>query len=97
MSSVYNKLTQIALEDEVITEEEATLLETILSSIEKYNDVLENALEDGIITENEQNGLLQAREAIYQSAYSTAMEDEKLSADEIKLLESLTSILKQLS
>ncbi|MFX1439427.1 MAG: MFS transporter [Promethearchaeota archaeon] len=91
---VWSQLRETALEDNVITEEEGNLIETIVLDVRAYGEALEKAIEDDKIEREEQVVLMQARERIWIEAHNKAMINGTLSSDAKQILMTLTNLLQ---
>ncbi|MFX1261852.1 MAG: MFS transporter [Promethearchaeota archaeon] len=91
---VWSQLRETALEDNVITEEEGNLIETIVLDVRAYGEALEKAIEDDKIDPEEQDVLMQARERIWIEAHNKAMINGTLSNDAKQILMTLTNLLQ---
>ncbi|MFW9961834.1 MAG: hypothetical protein ACFFDV_12515, partial [Candidatus Thorarchaeota archaeon] len=92
--SIWSQLREIALEDKVINQEEANLIDAIVLDIRAYGDVLEQALKDGKINEEEQESLFKARDRIWVEANNMAAKQVELSDDLKAILSKLAELLE---
>ncbi len=83
------QLIEKAKEDEIITEEEAKIIEIAENNIKEYETVLNKALEDGLIDQEERNNLIALEEKLMEETYFQAINDNILDDDEILLLKTL--------
>jgi MFS family permease len=93
---IWSQLRETALRDQVISEEEGTLIDRIVLDVRAYGEVLGKALEDGEIDKTEQQLLLTARERIWVEASNLAGEPGELSEEIEEILGRLTDLLKYL-
>jgi hypothetical protein len=89
MKKAIGRITEKAREDNIITEEEKLILDSVKEAVERYEEALEKALEDNIITPEEKAMLADLEERIYSEAYFSAMDDGVLDKDELLLLKTL--------
>ncbi|RMG31004.1 MAG: hypothetical protein D6732_15460 [Methanobacteriota archaeon] len=96
LKRLWDILKEAALEDQIITHEEANMLDRITDNLLEYALVLDRAWEDGIITEEERDFLKQAREQIWNEAYDEVLKDNIISTDEERLLHALLKVIHHL-
>ncbi len=84
-----------AMEDGIITQEEAAILEAVETNLAKYEKLVEDAAEDGIITQDEKNQLIDFEEKIMSDAYFVADEDNQVSKDEAELIKVLIKVIDE--
>lgn len=96
MKKVWEILKSAALADNIITEEEANVLDQITENLLEYALVLDKAWEDGIITEEEKEFLKAARDQIWENAYEEVIKDREISMDEHRILEALLKVVHYL-
>ncbi|MFW9842773.1 MAG: hypothetical protein ACFFES_17935, partial [Candidatus Thorarchaeota archaeon] len=93
---IWNQLRETALADEVITEEEAIIIDRVTLDVRAYGEVLKQVLEDGKIDETEQKSLIQARDQIWIEANNSAIKSGQLSEDAQQILSKLSVLLKNI-
>ncbi len=93
-SDIISKMTEIALADGRITEEEQELLASAQVNLLMYDEALAKALEDGIIDQNELELLEGFKEQIIQDAILVSEISEGISEDELKILDALIHLVR---
>jgi MFS family permease len=93
---IWNQLIETVLHDNIITEEEKVLLESIMFNVQTYGQVLEEALKDGTINQAKQRSLHVARNKIWIEAHNLAVRADGLSEDVQNILKTLTRLLTYL-
>lgn len=86
LEELFDEISKIAKEDNVITPDELAILESTRKNIDKFKDLYEKAIEDNIITEEEEKILYKAYKKIYEEPQFEALKDNKFTLDEIKLI-----------
>ncbi|MFQ5885554.1 MAG: hypothetical protein ACE5IO_10700, partial [Thermoplasmata archaeon] len=93
---IWSQLRETALEDQVISEEEGALIDSIMLDVRAYGEILGKALEDGRIDENEQQQLMDARDRIWVEANNLAVQCGEMSGDVKEILMRLVTLLEHL-
>lgn len=93
---ILEKLEKIALEDGIITDEEANLMNQAMRDIEDFEKAFSEAISDGKITIQEKNMLLAKLEEIKDKAYNEALQDKTVSDDEVNILQRLFGVTDEL-
>lgn len=93
LEKVFDEVVKIAREDNVITSDEQSILETTRKNIDKFKELFEEALEDDILTGDEIKGLEKAYKKIYLESELQAMKDAILTSDEVKLISKIAHTL----
>lgn len=96
MKRLWDILKKAALEDHIITHEEANMLDRITDNLLEYALALDRAWEDGVINQDERDFLKQAREKIWMEAYDEVLKDDVISLDEERLLHALLRVVHHL-
>jgi hypothetical protein len=91
---IWTQLRETALLDDVISEEEARIIDRIILDVRDFGEVIERTLKDGKIDEKEQASLIQARDRIWINANNAAVQPGELSDDVKLLLSRLTEFLE---
>lgn len=85
LSSMTNK----ALDDGIITEDERALLKSVFDDLKDYNWWLQEALSDGVIDLSEEKRLKNLLYKIYENTWKTVIVDDVVTDDERALLDHL--------
>ena len=93
LEKMFNEVVKIAKEDNIITPDEQAILDTTRHNIVKFIKVYEEAIEDQVITEEEFTALESAYKKIYSEAESTALNDNILTPDEVRLIAKIAHTL----
>ncbi len=93
-SDIVAKMTEIALADGKITEEEQELLASAQVNLLMYDEALAKALEDGIIDEEEMELLEGFKEQIIQDAILVSEVSQGISEDELRILDALIHLVR---
>ena len=92
----FQNLMDKAMADGVITEEERTMIRSISNQLDAYTDILQEAMEDGIISLKEKLSLYKFRTGMFHDNIQLVQEDDKVTQDEINLLNLLTGMLSNM-
>ena len=93
LEKVFDEVVKIAKEDNVITPDEQSILETTRKNIDKFKELFEEAFENDILTGDEIKGLEKAYKKIYSESELQAMKDAILTLDEVKLISKIVHTL----
>ncbi len=85
LSSMTNK----ALDDGIITEDERAVLKSLFDDLKDYNWWLQKAMDDGVIDLSEEKRLKNLLYKIYENSWKTAIADDVITDDERALLDHL--------
>lgn len=97
INTIFEELKSIALNDNIISEEENSLITAIISNLKEYTKLLNKALKDKKIDNKEKDELFEARMKIMEHAYKAARSDAKISSDEAALLQHICKTVVSLS
>ena len=95
-SKIWESIVKIAQIDGHISQDESNLIRTILQNAQEYDSVLNKALEKEKITSEDKSELINLRANILDKAYRAASEDQKITADELAIIQETLNILHQL-
>ncbi|MFX0045764.1 MAG: MFS transporter [Candidatus Hermodarchaeota archaeon] len=93
---IWSQLRETALQDQVISEEEGSLIDRIVLDVRAYGEVLGKALEDGEIDKGEREELQRARDKVWIEANNLAGGSRELTAETQEILRRLTDLLEYL-
>lgn len=93
---ISNELLAIAVEDDVISDQESSFIIEVMKEIDHYLALLEKALVDNHISPTEKVSLFKARLDIISRAVKIIKEDATVTMDEKKLFQTLQNIIPQL-
>ena len=96
-NQVMEDLIDLAMSDEKISTDEQQILFTINENLQEYVKLTIASVSDNVITEEEQQKLSEVRQKIINEAEKVAKNDEQVSLEEKKLLDSLVSAIKAMS
>ncbi|OLS22132.1 MAG: hypothetical protein HeimC2_30570 [Candidatus Heimdallarchaeota archaeon LC_2] len=90
---IQNELGNIADQDGKVTEEEQTLIDSIMLHINKYKNILDEALANNKIDQQERIKLFQGKLNIIQMAVSDIRQDLIVSTEEQAIMNGLQRLL----
>ncbi|MHA2295663.1 MAG: MFS transporter [Candidatus Hodarchaeales archaeon] len=91
---IWNQMKETILQDNIITQDEQNLIESIMFNVKVYGNLIEEAIKNGMIDKEEQEQLLEDREKIWIEAHNIAVEADGLSEDIQNVLTTLSNLLK---
>ena len=93
LERLFYEVVKIAKEDNIVSSEEQEILQKTKENIDKFKQLYTSAIEDKIITQEELKGLEIAYKKIYSESEATALKDEVLTKDEVKLISKIAHTL----
>ena len=93
--SILESLKEIALQDGVISDEENTLISSVIGDLRSYLEQLENC-KNNKLNESDNFTLFEMKMRIVENAYKIARVDDNISADEKKLLLTICKYVNQI-
>ncbi len=95
LSNLIRTMTKLALEDQVITEEEEELLTNAQINMMTYDNMIVEFLEDGVIDEEESDILQSFKEMIVQEAVELSDLSTDPNSKEMKTLSNIIEYLRK--
>ncbi|MHA2501267.1 MAG: tellurite resistance TerB family protein [Candidatus Kariarchaeaceae archaeon] len=95
-SRIWESIVKVAQLDGHISEDESNLIRTILKNAKEYEAVLSRALEKAAISPEDKIELINLRANILDTAYRAASADQKITADELAIIQETLNILHEL-
>ena len=93
LERLFDQVVKIAKEDNVISSDEQAILLKTKENIDNFKEIYLKAIEDNIIDENEFKSLEIAYKKIYSESEATALKDDILTKDEVKLISKIAHTL----
>ena len=93
---IWEDLMETAMDDGTISEDELSILHSVMNNLRDYGEAVERALEDHVITEEEKAELLKINQKLIQDVESTIMQDGIVTHEEMNLLNRLARVMNEI-